>query len=285
MNILRYINHNGVIIPDNSTSLNHNNRAFAYGDGFFETMHGNGMNVQFFSYHWQRIKKACEILDYKLPFELNDEGEGLAKQITKLLHRNRFFQGVRIRVSFYRNSGGYYYPTEQRLSYLIQVEKLADSNYVLNKIGLYCDIGEDLPHPKLPWSEIKTINSLVFIHASRFVRLMELDDVFFVDKNDYLIESVASNIFVVAENKLYTPPLSEGCVNGVMRQVILNNAATIGLVAKEKKMKSEILTQAEEVWLTNAVNGVRWVSRYRKSRYFHNKATLMTEQINKLSIH
>lgn len=284
MKILRYISHNGIIQTEEQNSIHHTNRAFAYGDSFFETMHANGMTIQFYSIHWQRIKKACEILDYKLPTQFDDFGEGLFKQIIKLLHRNRFFQGVRVRVSFYRNTGGYFYPTEQRLSYIIQLEKLSDSQYVLNKIGYDCDICEGIPHPKLPWSRIKTGNSLVFIQAAKYARKHDLDDCFFVDKNNHLIEGIASNIFIIKNNKIFTPPLSEGCVDGVMRQVILRSAQNIGLSIKEKRLKIDSLLEAEEIWTSNAIQGIRWVKSFRNSRYFHNKASLMVDEINKQNL-
>ncbi len=281
MQILRYFNHNGIIFPEDQNVLHHSNRGFAYGDGFFETMHANGMEVQFYHAHWQRIKMACSVLIYQLPLEINDDGNGLKTQIIKLLHRNRFFQGVRVRVTFYRNSGGYYYPAEQKLSYLIQLEKLVESKYVLNKIGYQIDICNDIYHPKLPWSGFKTLNSLVYIQAAEKARRMELDDCIFADKSDYLIEGVAANLMLIKNTKIYTPPLSEGCVDGVMRNAILKLAPNIGMSFKEKRLKTDEMLAADEIWLSNAITGIRWVRSFRTSRFFHAKAELMTNEINK----
>ncbi len=280
MKIYRYFSHNGVFFPEGENTLNARNRAFLYGDGFFETLHANGMEMQLFNFHWQRILDAFEILDLQMPVEFKNNPLALKEHLRKLLHKNRFFQGVRIRITFYRESPGLYYPTQNRTSYLIRLEKLESNKYVLNTLGLDIGICDDMTHPHLPWSGFKTLNSLIFIHAAKKIRELDFDDCLFIDSKGYLIEALASNIFVLEGKKLYTPPIDVGCVKGVMRRFILNSASQVGVEAKEKKIHKDFLAVADEVWLSNAISGIKWVLSYKERRYFNVVAKKMNLLIN-----
>jgi branched-chain amino acid aminotransferase len=74
--------------------------------------------------------------------------------------------------------------------------------------------------------------------------------------------------------------LESGCVRGIVRKQILKNAAAIGLTAVERNLTSFELLKADEVWLTNAIAGIKWVGRYRTSNYAHAKAQAMVQVLN-----
>ena len=86
-------------------------------------------------------------------------------------------------------------------------------------------------------------------------------------------------IFLVKKNELLTPPISSGCLSGVMRKRILQIASSVGLNSKESTISVDDLLEADEVFLTNSISGIRWVGAFRKKRYFHNWAKKLVEKI------
>ncbi|HTM99809.1 MAG TPA: aminotransferase class IV, partial [Pedobacter sp.] len=118
----------------------------------------------------------------------------------------------------------------------------------------------------------KTSNALLYVMAGLYQKQHRLDEAIILNQNGFLCESTSSNVFVVYDNQIYTPALSEGCVAGVMRSVILKIAKMNDIQVIEAQISPEILKQADEVFVTNASSGVRWVMGYGKKRYFNEMA-------------
>jgi branched-chain amino acid aminotransferase len=106
--------------------------------------------------------------------------------------------------------------------------------------------------------------------------------VFLINQNRYLCEANSSNIFVWYQNHLYTPALSEGCVEGVMRRVVIQLALDNNIPVTEAQINPEILNAADEVFLTNATKGIQWVMGYGVKRYFNRISKALMDELNKL---
>ena len=85
---------------------------------------------------------------------------------------------------------------------------------------------------------------------------------------------------MIIHNRIVTPPLSEGCLPGIMRQNILALAPSLGLEVLETPIGVNALEQAEEVFTSNAINGVQWVMGYKNKRYFHKVSAKIIEELN-----
>ena len=238
------------------------------------------MEIQFFDYHWQRILKGFSILRMDMPIEFKNNSEAFKTHIKKLLHKNRYFQGVRVRVTFFRDAAGLYTPRNNKTGYLITADRLNSNKYELNTVGLKIGLYDEVAHPELPWSAIKTLNSLFFVRAAISFKEIGLDDGVFVNSKNHIVEALASNIFVLKGNELYTPPLETGCVDGVMRRYIIKLAATLSLKVKQENFEPQFIETADEIWLTNAVKGIQWVLSYKSRRYFNLMAKKMNNLIN-----
>ena len=114
MAVNSFILFNGKYHLKDEFGLSYKNRAFCYGDGLFETMHANGTEIQFFKDHLTRLKYGMKILKMEIPTII--ETGFIEKEIIKLLHKNKLYQGVRIRLSIFRNDGGKYTPTDNNVS-------------------------------------------------------------------------------------------------------------------------------------------------------------------------
>jgi branched-chain amino acid aminotransferase len=168
------------------------------------------------------------------------------------------------------------------MGYCLEIQQMDEPRYFLNDKGLIMDVFTELPKPVNYLSNIKTCNSLPFVMAGLFKTQNRLDDVFIINQHGNLCEAGSSNIFVWYKNNLYTPALSEGCVEGVMRQVVIKLAQENGIPFTEAQINPDILYEADEVLLTNASRGIQWVMGFGVKRYFNQLSKGLIGELNKL---
>ncbi|MCF8372630.1 MAG: aminotransferase class IV [Bacteroidales bacterium] len=278
MEKLGYINYNGELLSSGVPVIGSSNRAFLYGDALFETMHANGTEVQFFDLHYTRLTESAKKLHFDLPSTFSSAF--LQNEIRRLVQKNRSFKGSRIRVSLFRNDGGFYVPTTNQCSYVIEQSQLPSANYQLNTNGLVIDIFDGIKKPVNLLAEIKSANALLFVLSGIYKTNNQLDDCLLVNEKGNIIEAISSNLFLFSNSILYTPPLVDGCLPGIMRSVILSIAKKEGIQVEQTSIGYENLEQAEEVFLSNAVSGIRWVLGYKAKRYFNQRAKYFIDKIN-----
>jgi branched-chain amino acid aminotransferase len=85
-----------------------------------------------------------------------------------------------------------------------------------------------------------------------------------------LCDASKANIFLLVKDEVYTPALHQGCVNGVKRRFIIEEFKKRGIVAHQQVVDEQLLSEADEVFLTNAINDIRWVKSFRDKTYAHN---------------
>jgi len=259
--------------------LSFKNRAFCYGDALFETMHANGTEIQFFDDHLIRLKYGMEVLQMEIPTVI--ETGFIEKEIIKLLHKNKLYQGVRIRLTVFRNTGGKYTPTDNNISYLVETEYIEKDYYELNQKGLVIDTFSDIKKPVNALSNLKSANALLYIMAGLYAKRKKLGDCILINEKDFIVEGVSSNIFIVKGNSISTPPLKDGPVAGIMRKQILKIADKHGLnINFESSLTEKHLLNADEVFFTNSITGIRWVLAYKNRRYFNHVARQFAEKLN-----
>jgi branched-chain amino acid aminotransferase len=274
-----YINFNGEIIPADTTLLTIANRAFRYGDGLFESMRLMKGKLKFPELHAERLQKGMKAL--KIDGYSQADSWFLKEKVEELARRNKIKHG-RLRLTVFRDAEGLYTPTQNKMAYCLEIQPIDEPRYFLNERGLIMDVYTELPKPLTWLSNIKTCNSLVYVMAAIYKQQNKLDDVFLINQNRYLCEANSSNIFVWYQNHLYTPALSEGCVEGVMRRVVIQLALDNNIPVTEAQINPEILNAADEVFLTNATKGIQWVMGYGVKRYFNRISKALMDELNKL---
>lgn len=276
---LLYINFNGEIVPADTKLLPVANRAFKYGDGLFESMRMLKGQLKFADMHADRLQRGMKAL--KIDGYSQMDAYFLKEKAEQLSIRNKSKHG-RLRLTVYRDSGGFYAPSQNKAGYCLEFTPADEPRYFLNEKGLIVDIFTDLPKPSNFLSNIKTCNSLTYVMAGLYKAQNNLDEVFLLNQNGFLCEASSSNVFVWYQNHLYTPALSEGCVEGVMRQVIINIAQKSNIPVTEAQINPEILYEADEVFLTNASKGIQCVMGYGIKRYFNRVSKVFMDELNKL---
>lgn len=277
---MEYILHNDEFVPADQPILTAHNRGFRYGDGLFESMRMCNGKLKFAEQHADRLKAGMKALKIE-GGNLLDE-YFLRQKTAELCKKNKFRENVRFRLSVYRTGDGLYTPANNKSGYVLEASALTENNYELNKKGLIVDVYDELTKQIDKLANYKTSNSLLYVMAGLYKKQHRLDEAFILNQNGFLCESISSNVFVVYNQQIYTPALSEGCIAGVMRGAVMNIAKMNNISMVEAQINPEVLKEADEVFVTNAVSGIRWVMGYGRKRYFNETSKELSAKLNLL---
>lgn len=276
----QYILFNDQFYESDAPLLQAQNRGFKFGDGLFESMRMCGGKLKFPELHADRLHAGMKTLKMD-GYTLLDEYL-LKQKATELVKKNKINGNARLRLTIYRNGEGLYTPQSNKVGYLLEASALPNAEYELNAKGLIIDVYDEIPKPINKLSNYKTTNALLYVMAGLYQKRYSLDEALLLNQNGFLCESTSSNVFVVYQGQIYTPALSEGCVAGVMRNVVMKLAKQHQLPLIEAQINPQILNEAEEVFVTNAVSGIRWVMGYGRKRYFNEVAKALSAKLNLL---
>lgn len=230
-------------------------RGLHYGDGVFETIALQGNTPLCWELHYQRLKSGCERLGINCPSDSLLLSELAQFQIESELSV--------FKIIITRGQGGRGYrlpdadtPTTRILG-LYPWPEYPDENYSEGIKTAICRIR--LGHnPYL--AGIKHLNRLEQVLASSEYNQPDIAEYLMMDKDENIIEGSMSNLFMVTNNTLVTPDISNCGINGIVRQHILGLAPLIGLSARITSITKSDLYNADELFLCNSVIGI-WVIR------------------------
>lgn len=273
-----YVNNNETIIPAEEFSIQSGSRAFLYGDGVFESIRiRNGIPINLEN-HIKRLLEGAKAIKLRVPSYYTVEFFDV--RIRELCQKSAVTLGGFCRLSLDRMNGGKFKPETNEVQFFIEVKPLDSNDYSLNSKGLEVDIFADLKKQKNILANFKTKNSILYIMASIKAQERQLDDLLISNDAGGILESSSSNLFVVSNGVLYTPGLDEGCLAGTMRMQVINLAIRNNIRVYESNILPQNLLVADEIFLTNAISGITWVSGYRTKRYFNNTAKRLTQILN-----
>lgn len=275
-----YINHNGNFALSDAPIVSANNRSFRYGDALFETIRLANYNPQFLKEHLQRLIAGMEVL--KMERNPNLNSTFLEHAILELAQKNNVTSDGRVRLTVYRNEGGLYAPSDNQVSFVIEVYPLDEKGYILNQKGYTVDLFTEFKKAQNALSSIKSANSAIYVMAGIHKIHNKLDECLLLNDKHHIIEGISSNIFAVKNGVLYTPPVGDGCVDGVMRKKIIEIAQANKIAVYEISIMQNVLLGADELFLTNTINGIRWVVAYKQKRYFNDTSQKLTQKLNEL---
>jgi branched-subunit amino acid aminotransferase/4-amino-4-deoxychorismate lyase len=272
---------NGHLISIYEPAISFNNRAFRYGDALFESIRVSNGEIMFLSDHISRIKLGMTVLRMNVPAEFKTEN--IKEMIQVLLIKNNLKQDARVRLTVIRNEGGYYAPETNDISFLLETETVSSKGYELNQKGLWVDVYAEIRKQINKLSNIKSTNALYFVMAGLAKQSMNLDECFLINEHGNICEAISSNVFVVKNGSLFTAPLSEGCIAGVMRKQIMNIAHHHKILCFENPITVNTLMNGDEVFLTNSIKGVQWVGQFKQKYYTNKLSVFFTEKLNQLT--
>jgi len=233
------------------------NRAFIYGDLLFETIKVLDGKPLLAHSHYNRLCNSAAILKYEglLSFEafVASIEEAVKAQGKK---------DARVRFVLHRNADGFYTPSHNQTSYFVDVFELPEPRSAI-QLGLYTQQYK----PCTDLSLVKSGNALLYTMAGLWAKEQGLDDALILNEHGCICEATSSNVFVVKGETVFTPALSEGCVDGVMRKHIISRLQQADYSITETMVSIEQLEQADAVFLTNAIQGIVSVGKFEEIVY------------------
>ena len=260
-----YINWNGKIVDKSRFYISPDNRSFRYGDGFFETMKIATGKILLANYHFTRLFSSLHILSFDVPALFTPDY--FTAQIQNLLDKNHHSSLARVRLMIYRGDGGLYDAENLYPNFVIQSWPLSNAVNELNTNGFDIDIYREARKVYDTFSQIKSNNYLGYAMAALWAKKNKLNDCLLLNANNNICDSTIANIFIVNKNQIKTPAISEGCINGVSRLYLIESCKRDNINIIETAISVEDILDAGEVFLTNAVNGIRWVKQLGKQIY------------------
>ena len=276
------INYNGNIQNTSNFEIE-NNRGFLFGDAIFETIKVNGTKILFLEEHYLRLMASMRICRMEIP--MNFTMEYFEEQILALATAKNASRSARARITVYRNDGGYYLPQNNTVSFLINVESIDNTLYSINQGEYVVDLYTDFYVARQLLSSIKTTNKIINVTASIFASENGLDNCLLLNDTKNVIEALQGNIFMLKGNTLITPPVSEGCLNGVMRRQVLALARKIEyLEVTEETISPFDLQKSDELFITNVIKGIQPITKYRKKEFSTNISTILLQKLNEFIV-
>ena len=200
---------------------------------------------------------------------INYKRQHFNNKILKLIKvTNQLEKTVRIKLVVFRNSEGLYTPKNNNVSFIITSRELDNDFYQISDNTFVVDLYKDHYLSPSLLSTLKSNNRLINIIGGVYAKENKLDNCLLLNTNKSVVEALNSNVFLVKGKIVKTPPLSDGCIKGVMRKQIIE---IIKLVSEYEIEEASIspfeLQQADELFLTNVITGIQPITKYRKKQF------------------
>ncbi|MCS6935920.1 MAG: aminotransferase class IV [Chitinophagales bacterium] len=280
---MQYINFNGNIYKESEPLIPVSNRSFRYGDGFFESIAMFQKKFPLLQYHWNRVMRVAEFLGCRLPGRLNEES--FVQMVLDLASVNDCVN-ARVRLQFYRKGGGFYKPEEDELGYAIEMFPIAHTRFEAGA-GIHLGIYPEYK-PVSSLSLIKSSSALYYVMAAKWCAENGYDECIVANAGydevsksivPVVSEAISSNVILPTPEALFIVSDDEYPVDGVMQEAIIDIFGDEIEIAEAEISEAHLL-QAREIWLVNAVQGIRWVSKFQDVTYTNTLALQYTELLN-----
>ncbi|WP_192820916.1 aminotransferase class IV [Rufibacter sp. LB8] len=251
---MEYVLWNGQLTAEADFQLLFSNRAFQYGDGFFETLYFKTGQLLFWEEHMERMQEACKVLKLTFPEEL--KSAVFLQQITSMASKNGCTEEARVKLKVWRSGAGLYTPQTDEVDWFVSLQPLPP----LSNQPIRLEICQTVRTVPSVFSGFKGINAPVYVLASREKAHKNLDDVLLLSPTGFMAELTYSNIFWVSGNTLFTPANSTGCVHGVFRRRLKKWAKENKMAFQEGEYLPEELLTADLVFGGNVL-GIREINQ------------------------
>lgn len=264
---------NGEAVLDSSVFNADQNRSFLFGDGVFETMRMENGRLLYSSFHFDRLIRSLKALGIETDMMPKQE------DLEELIIRNIDLPQLRVKLLAFRSSAGAYVPEMNKAGFQVQVFPLETSRS-LNEKGITAGLYEEQRKSAGALSWMKSTSSLLYVMAGRYAEQKGWDDILLLNDKNELMEGSSSNLFAWLEGRWITPPISSGCVEGVFRSVLISAMKQNGILFSERSINRNEVKNADELILTNAISGIRWIERFEEKTYSCKESRKLLEAVS-----
>ena len=272
------INYNGNF---KDQSLDHfNNRGFLFGDSVFETIKVIDNKIIYWEEHYLRLMSSMRILRIQIPSLYTPDffEEEIRKTNLKI---DSFFNG-RVRLTIFRTKGEVYRPDSNEPIFVINSKKTDQKLFNVNLQSYKVDLFKDYLIQSNLISNLKTNNRVVNVIGSIYAKENDLENCILLNDQKFVAQFLNGNIFIVKDSLVKTPTISSGCLNGVMRNKIIELINKLpNLEIEEKNFSPYELISSDEIWVSNSISGIIPVIEYRKKLFSNKVAITILNYLNK----
>ncbi|WP_338733476.1 aminotransferase class IV [Mangrovimonas cancribranchiae] len=273
------INLNGTL-SKNEDTLSYNNRGFNYGDALFETIKVVHGKVLFLEDHYFRLMASMRILRMEIPMSFTMEF--IKEAVLKTVEANQLSKRTaRVKIVVFRETGGLYLPKNKAVGYVISVTSLESDFYLLDESAYEVDLFKDYYVSPDLLSTLKTNNKAINVVGSVYASENDLANCLLLNTNKSVVEALNGNLFLVKGNEIKTPPISDGCLKGVLRKQLIDIIKMLpDYTLVEESISPFELQRVDEMFITNVITGIQPISKYRKKTYTTKVAKLLLQKLN-----
>jgi 4-amino-4-deoxychorismate lyase len=255
------------LVNGRPTAVDPSDRGLAYGDGLFETMAAADGRIRWLDYHLDRLAAGCR----RLALGPLDHAEIRAEIATHCPRAGRAV--LKLIVTRGPGARGYRPPEPSQPTRILGISSWQGyprSHYTDGIRVRVCElrIGES---PAL--AGLKHLCRLEQVLAQIELRGHDVEQGLLLDTSGYVVGGTSGNVFAVRGTDLLTPSITRNGIAGVMRRVVLESAAELGLRPIESNLTLRELQRANELFMTNAVFGIWPVAKLDQQSFSPGAAT------------
>lgn len=228
-----------------------NEGSFLFGDTLFETLLARGERLRFASDHLDRMEFSASLLEF--PFDRRKAEEALQAVAGRLSTPSS-----RLRLTLTRGGfDGLFFPPPERARQILTAAPYCEPTDSERKAGVACVLAPNRrvnPLSHLP--QMKRGNYADCLYAADHARRLGAREALFITEDGRVIEGATTNLFLLRDGILVTPPAGDLVLPGILRRQVIKAAARLAIPCREREILLPEVYEAEEAFLTNALIGV-----------------------------
>jgi len=273
------LNFNGEILNDDVTFLDANNRGLQLGDAVFEELRAVNGDVFFLEDHYLRLMSSMRILRMQIPMHFTMEF--MEQAILSTVPELKFSQAYRIKFTVYRNNTSDYKLSDNTISYVILSTEIENPFYTIEESEYEVELYKDFYKNTTMLSNLDTNNKILNVVGDIYARENDYQDCLLLNERKQVIETLNGNIFLIHGTTIKTPPLTDGCLNGILRRKLMDIISKLDeYQLLEESISPFELQKADELFTINSIYGIIPISKYRKKNFTNLVAKSLIGKLN-----
>lgn len=236
---------NGKFVKERDAQVSIFDPGFLYGFGLFETVRARQGNIINLDAHIERLNKSAQLINLNLAVSC-----GKMKSIVRGIAAKNASSDLYIRLTLWESE------RRKKSNFLVFAKPYHPPAPRVYNTGYNCCISIFKQDEQSILSRVKSTNYLKFHLAYQQARQNGFDESLILNRRGDIAECSRANIFLVKNNKLFTPSLDCGCLSGITRRIILDLAKRLKIKSYQTRLSVQDLKKAEEAFLTNSLIGV-----------------------------
>ncbi len=235
--------HNDALLPIEKARLSPGQTGLICGWGIFTTLRISRGEAFAYERHWRRLEKDATITRLPMPYT----AAKVRVHLHEVIRANKVTEGC-ARIYLVYNSVGFWQSDEKypQVDLIIYTAGLPEHRETVRLA-----VREHGRHAASPLAGVKTISWLNNVWAVGEAVKEGFDEVVMLNERGEVTECTSANIFVVRGEKVLTPPLNSGCLEGVTRGILMEIAPEAGVSVLEQALRPEDLHSADEVFISS----------------------------------